>query len=100
MPGMSFLKQDTHFDGLSSIADSDGTLKAQLGSGEGVIVEDVILDPVLKKNVPPIAYGRWAMPNAHWIMKIMLLIEAAGSIWYRFSKERKLRAKEISLRLE
>jgi N-carbamoylputrescine amidase len=96
MPGIPFLKQDTHFDGLSSIADSDGTLKAQLGGEEGVIVEDVTLDPSLKKKEPPTTYGRFALPDAHWTRNVVLLIEAAYSACYWFSRERKRRAREIS----
>ncbi len=96
MPGIPFLKQDTHFDGLSAIVDSDGTQKARLGSEEGVIVEDVILDPALKKKVPPVTYGRYAMPDAHWTKNAVILIEAAYGLCYLFSRERKRRAREIS----
>ena len=96
MPGIPYLNQDSYFDGLSSIADSDGTLKAQLGSEEGVIVEDVILDPALKKKVPPTTYGRYAMPGSNWTTNVSMVIEAAYALCYRFSKERKRRAIEIS----
>lgn len=54
--------QDTRFPGLSAIADSDGTLKAQLGADEGVISAEVALDPTRKAKQPPKAYGRWALP--------------------------------------
>jgi N-carbamoylputrescine amidase len=97
MPGVPFLKQDTHFDGLSAIVDSDGTLKARLGREEGVIVADVSLDPGLKKKVPPVTYGRYAMPDAHWTKNAVILIEAIYGLCYRFSSERKRRAREISL---
>lgn len=96
MPGLPFLKQDVPFDGLTSIVDSDGTLKARLGSEEGVIVEDVVLDPALKKTVPPITHGMYAVPGVHWTKKLVLIIEAAYSLCYRFSRERKRRAREIS----
>jgi N-carbamoylputrescine amidase len=96
MPGLPFLNQDSHFDGLTSIADSDGTLKAQLGSEEGVIVEDVIIDPALKKRTPPATYGRYAMPGGHWTRWIVLLIEATYGLCYRLSGERKRRARQIS----
>ena len=97
MPGLPFLRQDTHFDGLSAIVDSDGTVKSKLGDEEGMIVADIILDPTLKTKVPPTTYGRYAMPNAQWTRRIILLIEATYRIRYRFSKERKRRAREISL---
>ncbi len=95
-PGLG-AAEDIPLDGHSSIVDSDGTTKAQLSTEEGVIVEDVILDPALKKDVPPHAYGRWAMPNVPTTMQNWPLIEAILSIWYKFSRERKLRAREISL---
>jgi N-carbamoylputrescine amidase len=99
LPGMPFLHQDTSFVGLSSIADSDGTLKVKLGADEGVIVEDITLNPALKKKAPPTTHGRWSMPDIPWIMNVVVLIEAIGGVCYQFSRERKLRAKAISSRL-
>ena len=96
VPGLPFLKQDSYFDGRSSIVDSDGTVKAQLGIEEGVIVEDVILDPALKKNVPPHTYGRWLMPKVPLAQTAMTLVEAIYGIYYQFNKERKLKAGKIS----
>jgi N-carbamoylputrescine amidase len=98
MPGMPFLHQDSHFVGLSSICDSDGTVKDRLGSEEGVIVADVVLDAARKKKSPPRTYGRWAMPNTPWILIGSMLVEAIGSVWYKLSRERKIRAREISSR--
>jgi len=98
MPGLPFMKMDNPFYGFSSISDSDGTLKAQLGGEEGVIVEDVILDPSLKKKVPPRTYGKWSMPNVPSAVKTWSLLEAVYGVWYRSSKERKLRARKISPR--
>lgn len=97
VPGLPFIKNDTHFDGYSAIADSDGSLKAQLGLEEGVIVADVILDPSLKKKIPPRTYGKWVMPDVPVSMKIWAILEAVYSLCYRFNKERKNRARKISL---
>jgi len=97
IPFMPFLTQESSFPGLSTIVDSDGTLKAQLGDEEGVIVEEVTLDPTCKKNVQPLCYGRWSM-KMPWVMNQFRVIEAIGRTWYRFSGERKRRAREISSR--
>lgn len=61
LPG-GFPAQNTRFPGLSAIADSDGTLKAQLGADEGIICTEVVLDPARKAKQQPKAYGRWALP--------------------------------------
>ncbi|MFA5079210.1 MAG: carbon-nitrogen hydrolase family protein, partial [Dehalococcoidia bacterium] len=98
MPGIPFLKFDNPFDGFSSIANSDGSLMAQLEREEGVIVEEVILDPSLKKKVAPQTYGKWSMPDVPLSMKIWGLLEFIYAMCYRSSKQRKLRAREISVR--
>jgi N-carbamoylputrescine amidase len=97
IPFLPFLTQVSSFPGLSSIADSDGTVKAQLGSEEGVIVEEVTLDPTRKTNLQPQCFGRWAF-EVPWAMNQFRLIEATGKAWYKFSGERKCRAREISSR--
>lgn len=95
LPWVPFMEQVSSFPGFSSIADSDGTLKAQLGSGEGVIVEDVVLDPSRKTNARPACSGRWA-GDFPWGIRIWRLAEAEGSLWYRLSSDRKARARAIS----
>ncbi len=95
MPFMPFLTQRSRFPGLSAIADSDGTVKAQLGDEEGIIVEEVMLDPARQTGVCPASRGRWAtrVPLA---MNQFRVLEAMGRVWYRFSRERRRRAREIS----
>jgi len=87
--------QRSRFPGLSAITDSDGTLKAQLDDQEGVIVEDVTLDPARKTNSATRRRGRWNR-NETWSKKIFVLAEATGRIWYRFKRERKQKARAIS----
>lgn len=55
LPG-GFPAQNTRFPGLSAVADSDGLLKVQLGSEEGIAVADVVLDPTRKVKQPPKSY--------------------------------------------
>jgi N-carbamoylputrescine amidase len=95
IPGIPFVKQDSTFPGLSGVADGDGTLKAQLGPEEGLLVEDVKMDPARKTDRLPRFHGRWTtkMP---WAITFFRLTEHIGSAWYRMSKERKRRALEIS----
>lgn len=95
LPGNPFLKQVSSFPGFTAIADSDGKLKAQLGDGEAVIVEDVIIDASRKTNSQIECKGRWT-GDFPWGIKIWRQVEAMGGIWYSLSSERKRRAREIS----
>jgi N-carbamoylputrescine amidase len=93
--GIPFYKVGASFPGLSSIADSDGTLKAQLMDKEGIIIEDVTLDPSRKTHRPPGYYGRWAWKGPS-MRNSFIVIEAVGRLWYSISSERKRRARQIS----
>jgi N-carbamoylputrescine amidase len=95
LPGLPFMRQDSAFPGLSTIVDSDGTVKAQLEADEAVIVEDVTLDPSRKTNRLPECYGRWAVKERIPVM-LPQAIEAMGTAWYSLSLERKRRARRIS----
>lgn len=94
-PGIPFYKSDSSFLGLSTIADSDGAIKAQLGNEERVIIEEVTLDPARKIRKPPRCYGRWALEGP-WFKNGARVIEALGRLWYTLSFERKKRARLIS----
>jgi N-carbamoylputrescine amidase len=91
----AFLTQRSSFPGLSAIADSDGKVKAQLGDREGVIVEEVALDPARKTGACPPCHGRWVrkVPLA---INQWRLVETLGAVYYRLSGERKRRAAEMS----
>jgi N-carbamoylputrescine amidase len=95
LPGLPFFPQRSTFPGLSTIVDSDGEIKAQLGAEEGVIVENVILDPARKTDAEPSCRGRWAM-DVPWTANLFRVVEAIGGAWYNLSSERKKRAREIS----
>jgi len=97
IPGLPFLTQRSSFPGFSAIVDADGTVKAQLTGEEGVIVEEIALDPALHKGVRPPTCGRWAMKTP-WLMNQFRVIEAMGSTYYRLSGERRRRARQISSR--
>ena len=94
-PGIPFYKSDSSFPGFSTIADSDGAIKAQLGNEERVIVEEVTLDLARKIRKPPRCYGRWALAGP-WFRNAVMVIEDLGRLWYTLSSERKKRARLIS----
>jgi len=95
LPGLPLFAQDSHFPGLSGIADSDGKLKAQLGAEPGVLVADVVLDTGRRKANAPVCHGRWSRPMP-WSAHFLRLIEVAGSTWYARSEERRARARAIT----
>jgi N-carbamoylputrescine amidase len=94
-PGLPFYKADSHFPGLSTIADSDGSIKAQLKGEERAIVADVSLEPGRKMRQPPQTHGRWA-DEGKWLRNGARVVEAMGSMWYALSRERKKKALQIS----
>lgn len=95
LPFLPLMDQDSAFPGLSAIADSDGTVVAQLGDEEGVIVGEVTLDPERKTKCPPHCRGRWSKQEPI-IFNAFRLFEGAGAVWYQLSGERRRRALEIS----
>jgi N-carbamoylputrescine amidase len=94
-PGVPFYKSNSSFPGFSTIADSDGVIKARLGNEERVIVEEVTLDPTRKIRKSPRGYGRWALAGP-WFRNAVMVIEALGRLWYTLSSEREKRARLIS----
>ncbi len=95
IPGLPFLTQKSSFPGYTCIVDSDGSVLARLGEEEGVIVEEVRLEPSRRKGVFPSARGRWAFP-VPWVMNQFRLIEAVGMAYYFLSRERRRIARRTS----
>ena len=84
------------FPGLSSIVDSDGTVKAELGDGEGIIVADVGLGHRAERNRAPKRYGhRWGIP-VPWYAFIWPLTQKWGEKNYAGNPRRKARALSVS----
>jgi len=94
-PGLPFYKAESHFPGLSTIADSDGSIKAQVKNEEKVIVADVALDPGRKTRQPPQTHGRWA-DKGKWLRNGASVVEAVGGMWYTLSRERRRKALRVS----
>lgn len=95
LPVFSFMKAQFNYPGLSTIADSDGTIKAQLGIEEGVIVEDVTLDSCRKTHCAVKRRGRWAFEMPLW-WNLNILVETLGMMSYALSSQRKRKARLIS----
>ena len=93
--GLPLLTQDSAFPGLSTICDSDGSVRAQMGAEEGVITADVTLDPRRKTGRMPRCYGRWAVKDRIPIPAPQV-IEALGKAWYALSAERRRKARRVS----
>ncbi len=94
LPG-ALPSQDSIFRGQSSIADSDASLLVSLEQAEGYIVADVVLDPALKVSETPPCTGQYCkeMPLSSRIYQEV--VEAAGSLWYACSCERRRKAQEV-----
>lgn len=90
LPG-GFPAQNSSFPGLSTVADSDGTLKVQLGADEGIALAEVTLDPTRKAKQPPKAYGRWALP-VPWYAFLWPLTQKLGERAYARNSSRPARA--------
>ena len=61
LPGVPFVRVPFTFPGLSTIADSDARVVAQLADREGVVIGDVTLDPARKRR-PTVPRGYWSRP--------------------------------------
>jgi N-carbamoylputrescine amidase len=92
-----FPSQDIEFPGFSAIADSDGTLIGQLGTGkEGIVVGTITLDPGRKQRTQvPQTFGRWTAKMPWWSF-IWLLTQKLGERSYARSNARRLRASALS----
>lgn len=86
--------QKSSFPGLSSIADSDGTIKGQLDSNEGILVSEIILDPSLKQKEAPEYFGRKAL-NKTWSDSLWRVGAYYGKKSYSKSSDRIKKAREI-----
>jgi N-carbamoylputrescine amidase len=96
LPYLPFMPQDSTFPGLTTIAEAGGKVLAQLdGSQEGILVEEISLDPARKVSTPPKTYGRWAV-RLPWPERLFPLTEALGRRYYKRSDLRRQKAREIS----
>ena len=95
LPGnLPYLKSS--FPGLSSVVDYDGTVKAELGDEEGIIVADVHLGLSVERKNKPRRYGKiWGIP-VPWYAFIWPLTQKWGEKSYATNIRRKERALSVS----
>jgi N-carbamoylputrescine amidase len=87
--------QDTHFPGLSTIANAKGDIVSQLGGTEDLAIAEVGLDPSQKAKHVPRAYGRWALP-VPWFSFLFPLAAFFGARDYARNRVREERAVAVS----
>jgi len=90
-----FPAMDSSYPGFSAIADSDGVVQTRLGSEEGMIIQDITLDPSKKVKTKPKCYGENAGP-VPFFFKLWKIIEFFGRRSYKKSQKRKELALKIS----
>lgn len=97
LPGnLPYLKSS--FPGLSSIVAADGTVQAELGDEEGLIVADICLGQGEKSRNLPKRYGSiWGTP-VPWYAFIWPLTQKMGERSYAANPRRKERALAVSSR--
>lgn len=84
------------FPGMSSIVDSDGTVKAELGEEEGIIVADICLGHKAERKGVLKRYGKsWGIP-VPWYAFIWPLTQKMGEKSYAINPRRKERALSVS----
>jgi hypothetical protein len=85
--------------GGSRIIDSDGTLKAELSSDDGVIAADIMLDPARKRSLTPPSYGGWVHPGSAIACNVLIPLDiAVGVLSYTLDPRRRRKARQLALR--
>jgi N-carbamoylputrescine amidase len=97
LPGVPLLDQRSSFPGITSIVDSDGTLRGRLDDREGVVSAEVTLDERRREHTAPTCRGYWAL-DVPWQANVLRVVQSVGSAWYRLSPERRRRALSVSRR--
>ena len=86
---------EVRYIGLSTIADSDGSVKSRMGDEEGVIVRDITLDPPVRHTIPKGRHG--SVTGTPFVARLLIDIsERMARRNYAHSPERRRRAVEIS----
>jgi N-carbamoylputrescine amidase len=81
------------FSGRSAIIAADGSVRAQLGTDEGLAVAEVTLDPCMKRHTRPTHYGRYIYPGPIG-REALRVVEFSGRLSYRLSAQRRRKAAE------
>jgi N-carbamoylputrescine amidase len=81
--------------GHATIADSDGSVVAQMLDVEGVLTATVTLDPSRKGSAPPKTFGRFVYPAGPAGLLTLVPAWLGGQV-YAHSQERRRRARSVS----
>lgn len=79
------------FPGLSSIVDSDGTVKCAAGAEAGELVMSVSLDPARRVAATPRRFGKWTVPRA-WYAFLFDWTQRKGERSYEANERRRAAA--------
>ena len=86
-------------EGRSRIVDSDGMIVGELGSEEGVVISDIMLDPARKHFSEPENHDGWLLPGNAFSRKVMIPFDVNfGQLWYRITPLRRKKAQAIASR--
>lgn len=85
------------FPGHATIADSDGTVKAELGDTEGVVTASVTLDPARKVHDKPQTYGSYVYPAGAAGLLVLPPAWLFGRV-YALNRERRRQARLVAAR--
>lgn len=99
LPGnLPYLKSS--FPGLSSIVDSDGVVKGELGEEEGIIVAEICLGHRAERKGAPKMHGKICGIPVPWYAFIWPLTQKMGEKSYASNPRRKERALSVSQGME
>ena len=66
--GSALNRDRFHFAGLTTIADSDGSMVASLTDGDGLAIGDVIIDPSRRPEAEPALHGSY-VTQGNWLAR-------------------------------
>jgi N-carbamoylputrescine amidase len=98
LPGVPFVRVGFTFPGMSTIADSDARIVAQMPDREGVVIGDVTLDPSRKRR-PVVPRGYWSRPPAripYLSGAFFVLMERRGKRAYADNPARPVAARAVA----
>jgi N-carbamoylputrescine amidase len=90
VPGIPFVRLPFEFPGMSTISDAHGSVIAQLPDREGVIVEDVLLNPANKRRPAMLS------ATARAIGAFFVVMEQLGKRAYARNPRRPIAARELA----
>ena len=86
-------------EGSSRIVDSDRVVAGELGSDEGMLIYNVVLDPARKHLSEPENFNGWLLPGNAISRKFIIPFDVTiGQIWYTLNPRRQRKAQAVTAR--